>query len=725
MWKRKDDTLSSIAKPDDISTKVALEIDEVSCADCAMKLEQSINKIPGIRSFSLEVLSGKATADLDPGLVDEKALIKAIMKNGYKSRKSGSEVEEPARGFLSKNRFALLTALSGSFWLTALISSFTSFSASVHTSFYLLGILFAFAAMSRQIFASIRTFSFDMNLLMTGAVAGAIFLGEWAEGGMVIFLFALSEMIESYSMGKANRAIESLMDLAPDQVRLLENNVQENVSPQEVPVGSIFQVRPGERIGLDGVVASGTSSVDQSAVNGESLPVHKSPGEEVNAGTINKDGVLNIRSTRLASDSTVARIIKLVRQAQEAKAPTQRFIESFSKVYTPIVFVIAVLVTVIPVLGFGQAFSVWFYRSLVMLLIACPCAFVIATPVTIVSGLTVAARLGILLKGGVAMEKAAKIKAVAFDKTGTLTMGKPEVTQIFTLNNHDEKQLLSISAGIGEQSGHVLGEAIVRYAKKTGSRPIPATDVRALPGLGAIGIIDGEEVFLGSHRFFHEQNLCNEAMHTIAEKLESKANILVFVGTRDKPVGIIALSDSVRPDVKTTLAKLRSGGIESLTILTGDTVAMSKKIAGPLGITDVRAGLMPEQKVEVLSELKEKYNHVAMVGDGINDAPALATSDLGVAMGAGADQALETADAALVSDRLDRLSTLFDISRKTVRRIKINVGIALGIKALFFALAVFGWATLWMAVFADTGASIIVIASGVSLLRYKKKNPSD
>ena len=696
---------------------VELQIRNLSCQDCSAKVEKGVLALPGVDQVLIDLTSGKMSARIDPSQTDSSGLVAKVSELGYDSYPIGSK-EKPA-GTWTLYRLHILTGASGALWVLATALFYAEVSQMAVRTIYLAGILAALWGIGRQILSSVKQLSLDMNILMTAAVIGAIALGEWTEGAMVIFLFALAQLIESYSLHRANRAIESLMDLSPDTVTLLDGINEETVSPEVVPVGSRILVRPGERIGLDGEVQSGRSAVNQATVTGEALPVDKAPGDEVFAGTINGEGALVVRTTHPASDSTVARIIALVRDAKNAQAPSQRFIDAFTKIYTPIVFAGAIAFTLVPVLAFGLPFSVWFYRSLVILLVACPCAFVIATPVTIVSGLAAAARSGLLIKGGLAMEKAARIRAVAFDKTGTLTEGKPRVVKVIGTNSIREKTLLGLAASVEQHSGHILGEAIADYARELDCEIPTATDVRALPGLGAVGTVDGREIFVGSHRFFHDEDLCSDELHRAATGLEGTAKTLVFVASKREPKGVIVLSDAIRENGREAMDALRKAGIEHLTMLTGDNPVEAKVVADRLGLDEVRAELMPEQKVEALAALRERFGAVAMVGDGINDAPALAASDFGIAMGAGSDQALETADAALISGQLTRLAPLLSLARTTLSRVKTNTAIALGIKGLFLVLAVGGWATLWMAVFADMGASLIVIANGVRLLRAR------
>jgi Cd2+/Zn2+-exporting ATPase len=635
---------------------------------------------------------------------------------GYNARPATAP---PPTGIWRKHRLLLFTIASGVAWLAGAALAWAGASG-WSTALFVAGMTAGLTPLRRPIWAAFRTLALDMNALMTLAVVGAVLLGEFSEGAMVVFLFALSQWLESHSLRRAERAVASLMTLAPDRVTLLDNLIERVVAPESVAVGSLIAVKPGERIGLDGEVAAGRSRVNQAPVTGEAAPVEKAPGDEVWAGAINLDGALTIRTTKLAGQSTLARIIELVREAQAAQAPSQRFVDAFARVYTPIVIAIAALLTAVPTLFFGQPFDVWFYRSLVVLLVGCPCALVIATPVTIVAALAAAARAGVLIKGGAALERAAHIRAVAFDKTGTLTLGRPVVREAIPFDGVGADGLLQTAASVGHRAGHLLSDAILVHARSLGLNVPTAVDVRALPGLGATGVIDGRQVFVGSHRLFHEESLCGEAMHALAQQLEKTARSLVFVGERGRPLGVIVLDDPPRDDARAGLAALKAADVQRLCMLTGDNPATAEAIGRGLPLDETMAGLLPAQKVDAVRELRAHYGATAMVGDGINDAPALAAADLGVAMGAGADQALETADVALLSGELSKLAFLLRLARATASRLRANVAIALGLKFGALALAVLGYATLWMAVFADAGAALIVIANGLRMLRFER-----
>ncbi len=562
----------------------------------------------------------------------------------------------------------------------------------------------------------------DINLLMVVAVTGALILGEWFEGAAVTFLFALSLLLESWSVGRARRAIASLLDLSPQTVRIVEpDGTEKEIPAAGASVGTTFIVRPGDRIPLDGKIVRGHSAIDQAPITGESVPVEKEEGDEVYAGTINGNGVLTVISTQPASNTVLARIIRMVRDAGSKRAQSEQWVEKFAAIYTPAVMVIALLIAVIPPLAFGGAWDEWIYRALVLLVIACPCALVISTPVSIVAALAAAARAGVLIKGGTYVEQPARLRALAFDKTGTLTLGRPEVVGMKALNGHDEAGLLTRAMALEARSSHPLARAILAHGEATGLSPATAEETEALPGMGMTGRINGRLYWLGSHRYLRERGIDDqEALKTAAE-FESQGCSVVAIGTEDHVCGLIALADQLRPEAPAALRSLREAGVGHLVMLTGDNRATAEAIARQAGIDEVRAELLPADKVAAIEELVNRHKTVAMVGDGVNDAPAMARASFGIAMGAaGTDTAIEAADIALMSDDLNRLPWLVRASRHTLAIIRQNIFFALGVKLLFFVLTFAGYATLWGAIAADVGASLLVIANALRLLRMDR-----
>ncbi|MEO5337292.1 MAG: heavy metal translocating P-type ATPase [Magnetospirillum sp. WYHS-4] len=564
-----------------------------------------------------------------------------------------------------------------------------------------------------------RSFRPDMNLLMTMAVFGAVALGDWLEAAMVSALFALSLALEGWSAGRARRAIAALMDLAPPVARVKGPDGRETiVSPADVAVGAIFLVHPGERIPLDGRVVAGESMVDQAPITGESMPIFKGPGADVFAGTINADGVLEVENSKLAQETTLAGVARLVDEAQSRRSKVERWVDRFAAVYTPFVLACAVAVALIPPLAFGGAWPDWVYRALVLLVISCPCALVISTPVTVVAAMASAARAGVLVKGGEHLEAPSRIAAIAFDKTGTVTLGRPGVKRVLALDGGSEAEVLHVAAALESRSTHPLARAIVECAAAQGIRPPPADDVRAFPGKGVQGSIGVSAVWLGSPRFMAERGAETSAVREAADGLAEEGWTVVAVGDRDRVLGLMALEDPIRPEAGVALASLRQAGVSTMILLTGDHAAAADRVGAALGFDEVRAGLLPQDKSAAIDELVRRHGHVAMVGDGVNDAPAMARSSLGIAMGvAGTDAAIETSDLALMSDDLTRLAWLIQHSRRMMGLIRWNIGFALGVKALFTLLAMVDVATLWGAIVADSGVSLLVVLNGLRMLR--------
>lgn len=566
----------------------------------------------------------------------------------------------------------------------------------------------------RKGIVSLRTFTLNINFLMTIAIIGAAFIGQWPEAAMVTFLFGVAEMIEAFSLDRARHAIRALMEMSPEHALALVGNEWVEIEASRVAVGQLVRVRPGERIALDGVVKEGSSSVYQAPITGESIPVAKSAGDQVFAGTINEKGSFDFEVTANTGQTTLARIIRAVQQAQSQKAPTQRFVDTFARYYTPLVVVLAILIAAVSPLLFAQPFSVWLYKALVLLVIACPCALVISTPVTVVSALASAARRGILVKGGVYIEEGSRLSHLALDKTGTLTHGLPKVTDVVSFDSIEEAELLRLAASLDAPSEHPVATAIV--AAYEGQRA-SVEEFESITGRGVKGIVDGKQYFLGNHRLAHEEGYCRAEVEEVLERLEEQGKTVVILGNTDRALGVIAVADTVRETSIQAVKELHDLGVRTL-MLTGDNARTARAIAAQVGIDDARGDLLPEDKLEIITELTADKGHVGMVGDGINDAPALAQADVGFAMGAaGTDTAIETADVALMQDDLRKIPEFIRLSRKASTVLKQNIAFAIGVKVVFFVLALFGIATLWMAVFADMGASLLVVGNGLRLLR--------
>jgi len=565
----------------------------------------------------------------------------------------------------------------------------------------------------------------DMNLLMVVAVLGAIGIGEWFEAATVSFLFSLAIVLESWSVGKARHAIKSLIDASPVRARTFDpvSGVVVETAVDEIPVGATVLVRPGEKVPLDGLITCGETSINQAPITGESMPVPKRMGDEVFAGTLNQDGAFEFQVTKPADDTTLSRVIRLVQETQSNRSPSEQWVERFAVFYTPAMMTLAILFAVLPPLVTGGSWAKWFYEGLVLLVIACPCALVISTPVSMVAAIAAATRSGILVKGGAFLEAAAQLKAIALDKTGTLTYGHPEVQRIVPLNGHTELEVLSRAAALEANSIHPLSRAILAKAVLEGIPVDPASDLTAVPGKGAKGTIHGQLFWIGSHRFVEEMGSEEEGFHDLAVNLENAGHSLVAVGNDKHICGVISVSDLVREEAAEVIQAIKHLGVVRVVMLTGDNRRTAESVALVSGVDEARAELLPEDKVNAVKELREKYSTVAMVGDGVNDAPAMGVATLGIAMGAiGSDVAIEAADIALMSDNLRKIPWLIGHSRRTLRTIKQNVVFSLGIKLVFVLLAFSGQATLWMAIAADMGASLAVIFNGLRLLNGKRKD---
>ncbi|NWB54817.1 heavy metal translocating P-type ATPase [Pseudomonas sp. F8002] len=565
---------------------------------------------------------------------------------------------------------------------------------------------------------ALKNLNLNINALMSIAVTGAILIGQWPEAAMVMFLFTVAELIEAKSLDRARNAISGLMQMTPEQATVRQADgswVEQEV--KVIELGAIVRVRPGERIGLDGEVTSGQSTIDQAPITGESLPIEKTVGDKVFAGTINQAGSLEYKVTAAANNSTLARIIHAVEQAQGARAPTQRFVDTFAKVYTPAVFIFALGVALIPPLFMGGVWFEWVYRALVLLVVACPCALVISTPVTIVSGLAAAARKGILIKGGVYLEGGYKLDYLALDKTGTITHGKPVQTDYLALFPNMEDSAPALAASLAGRSDHPVSLAIANAAVGKNLTVHTVDNFEALTGRGVKGEINGEVYYLGNHRLVEELNLCSPALEKKLFALEKQGKSVVLLLDKSGPLALFAVADTVKDTSREAIQQLHDLGIKTL-MLTGDNTHTAKAIADQVGIDQAQGDLLPTDKLQAIEALYAKGHRVGMVGDGINDAPALARSEIGFAMAAaGTDTAIETADVALMDDDLRKIPAFIRLSRQTSSILKQNIALALVIKAIFLAVTFLGMATMWMAVFADMGVSLLVVFNGLRLLR--------
>ena len=560
----------------------------------------------------------------------------------------------------------------------------------------------------------------NINALMSVAVAGAFVIGEWPEAAMVMALYAIAELIEARAIERARNAIKSLLDLSPQEAEVRQPDGQWlSVAAKEVLIGAIVRVRPGERFALDGRVIAGQSAVDQSPVTGESMPVEKAPGDGVFAGTINQSGALEFEVTAPASDTVLARIIHAVEEAEGSRAPTQRFVDRFAAIYTPAVFALALGIALAGPLLFGWAWMASIYKALVILVIACPCALVISTPVTVVSGLAAATRRGILIKGGAYLEEARKLKAVALDKTGTVTEGRPKlVGQVMLSPTAEEAEVLRIAAALAGRSDHPVSKAVASGLAIQSA--VEVTNFGAEAGRGVFGSVNGRNYVLGNHRWIHERNQCSAELEALMAEHEQQGRTVAILADEEAPLFIFAVADTIKASSQEAIAELRTLGVRTV-MLTGDNPATAASIAAQSGIQDVRANLLPQEKLEAIQKLLESDTTVAMVGDGINDAPALATASIGFAMGnAGTHTAMEAADIVIMNDDLRRVPETIRLSQRTHRVLWQNISLALGIKVIFLLLAIFDSATMWMAVFADMGASLLVVFNGLRLLKDRR-----
>ncbi len=587
-------------------------------------------------------------------------------------------------------------------------------------TFLLSSILIGGYPVARKGLRNLPRLNFDMNVLMTIAITGALIIGEWNEAAVVAFLFSVSEMLESYSMEKARQSIRSLMELAPSEATVLRNGQEVRVPAEEVNIGDILLVKPGEKISLDGIILEGNTSVNEAPITGESMPVEKEAGDPVYAGTMNQQGAFRMRATKRAEDTTLARIIQLVEKAQGEKAPSQAFVDRFAKVYTPIVILLAVGIALIPPLLFGGNWNLWVYEALALLVVACPCALVISTPVAIVSAIGAAARNGVLIKGGVYLEEMGRLKAIAFDKTGTLTMGKPEVTDILPTGGHKEEELLRLAASLEARSEHPLARAIIQRADEREITYVAAQSFYAVAGKGATGEIGGIRYWIGKPRWAEERGLDTQPLQNQISALQKQEKTVMLLGSENEILGLLAVADPIRPQSLDAIRQLKQNGIKT-EMLTGDNPNTAAAIARQVGVDDYEAELLPEDKLQQVRHLHQQYGTAAMVGDGINDAPALAAASVGIAMGgAGTDTALETADVVLMGDDLLKLPFAIRLGRRAVRVIRQNIAFALLTKLLAVLLVFPGWLTLWLAILADMGASILVTLNGMRLFRTRE-----
>ncbi|GER09883.1 heavy metal translocating P-type ATPase [Variovorax boronicumulans] len=713
------------AEPADLPKGAVLfRIPAMDCAVEESEIRRALEPVAGVKALRFRLSERTLALTTEDGALP--AALDAIRQAGFKPEpvaSSTGQKAEPARfAGMSTGLARLVAAL-----VLAIAAETVSFLAFDGVGFMAAEMGLALAAIAlagldtyKKGFAALVRGRLNINALMAVAVTGAFIIGQWPEAAMVMALYAIAELIEARAVDRARNAIQSLLALAPEQAEVRQpDGSWQTVRADAVALDAVARIRPGERVPLDGVVLEGTSAIDQAPVTGESIPVDKAAGDAVFAGTINQTGALVFRVTAVAANTTLARIIHAVEEAQGSRAPTQRFVDRFAAIYTPTVFVLALAIAVLTPWLLGWTWVQAVYKALVLLVIACPCALVISTPVTVVSALASAARRGILIKGGTYLEEARKLKAVALDKTGTITEGKPKLVESVLIDKAagDEGAVYALAANIAGRSDHPVSKAI---AQGLGGAVEEVGDFTALPGRGVQATHAGQTYVLGNHRLIEERGLCSPELEAELKRHEEAGRTVTLLASEKSVLALFAVADTIKPSSQAAVAELRALGVTPV-MLTGDNTATAKTIGAHAGIDDVRGNLLPEEKLDAIQAMQQRYGAVAMTGDGINDAPALAKADIGFAMGgAGTDTAMEAADVVIMNDDLRRIPETIRLSRRSHAVLWQNITLALGIKGVFFVLAVFGSATMWMAVFADMGASLLVVANGLRLMRTEK-----
>jgi len=692
-----------------------LRIGGMDCSTCATVIEHALQRMDGVLEASVSYAAERLRLEFDGNKIGRPAIVQRIQALGYSVLEEDHEA-----GWLTEHRELIFSGIAGLLllagWLTGLAGAPRSLSIGLLLGAYATGGFYAL----RDAWQSLRSRRFDIDTLMIVAAAGAGALGAWEEGALLLFLFSLGHALEHMAMDRARKAIEALAELAPKTAIVLRENKEIEIPVEALQRGDQVIVKPGQRISADGQVSSGSSAVDQSPVTGESIPVDKQAGDRVFAGTINGEGVIVIEVTKLARENTLARMVDMVSKAQTQKSPTQRFTDRFEKIFVPAVLIGAVLLIVLPPL-FGVPFAESFYRAMAVLVAASPCALAIATPSAVLSGIARAARGGVLIKGGEHLENLGVLTAIAFDKTGTLTIGKPEITDIVSFNG-SENDLLATAAAVESRSAHPLAQAVVAEAKKRGLNWNEAKQVESVTGKGLRAELEGQKIAIGNSKLFDGEVL-PETVRLEADRLRDKGQTIMLVKAGDRFLGILALADIPRAGVRDVLDRLHQIGIRKTIMLTGDNERVARAVADSIGLDEVKADLLPEDKVRVMEELNQRYEQVAMVGDGVNDAPAMARATVGIAMGgAGTDVALETADVALMADDLGKLPFAVSLSRASRRIIRQNLWVSLGVVALLIPFTLFGWAGIGFAVLVHEGSTLVVVINALRLLRYQDGN---
>lgn len=693
-------------------------IEGLSCPNCSAKFEKNVKAISGVTEAHVNFNVGKITVS---GQVDISEIEAAgAFENLKISDENQREVSGEKENKLKEN-WTLIVALI--FIGAALTSQIISGeSATITISLYLVAIIIGGFQLFMEGIRDLFKLNFSIQLLMTIAIIGASIIGQWAEGSVVVILFSISETLEKFSMDKARQSIRSLMNIAPKEALVVRGGKEFSIQVEDILVGDIMLIKPGQKIAMDGEIIKGHSSVNQAAITGESVPVEKKVSDDVFSGTLNEEGILEVRVTKLVKDSTISKIIHLVEEAQEERAPAQAFVDKFAKYYTPAIMLISLLVVVIPPTFFSGDWNTWLYQGLSLLVVGCPCSLVISTPVSIVSAISNAAKNGILIKGGIYLEEVGVLQAIAFDKTGTLTKGKPVVTDYVVIDETKKDSYFEMIASLESFSGHPIASAIMREVakKELSTNQIVIEDFLSVTGKGIKGTIQNVTYFVGSSKLFEEILDQSLTFKTTYEKLQRQGKTVLIFGTESEILAIIAVADEVRSNSQKVITQLHEAGIKHTIMLTGDNETTAQTIGQEVGVTEIKGALMPQDKLDCIKSLKNSYQKVAMVGDGVNDAPALAAASVGIAMGgAGTDTALETADVVLMGDGLEKLPFLIRLSRKTSGVIKQNLTLSLAIKLIALLLIVPGWLTLWLAIVADMGATILVTLNGLRLMKIK------
>lgn len=700
---------------------------EINCKSCAKSIEDQLGKMKGILEIDIDPIYNRFMILYNSVHVSRQEIITLLNRTGYSITFTGPskdkslfiEQKRSSADILWDKKEVYPLIISGILLIVGILLKylfelpFPSEIVLIITT--IIGAIFIF----RKAFFSIINLRLNINVLMTIAAIAAIIIGESLEAALIVVLFSFAELLETLSIAKAKQSLENLMDYAPNEVTLVDGVTEQTMVAEKVPVGSTIKVRPGERIPLDGIIISGESFINEAPITGESIPVAKTVGAKVYAGTLNASGVLMLETTKPYDQIFLRRIIELVEEADQ-KAPIERFIDTFAKYYTPIMFLIAILTMIIPPLVTGQSFLIWIYRALIVLVISCPCAVVLSTPITLVTALNHSAKNGVLIKGGSYIEQLSKTRVFAFDKTGTLTIGRPAVVDIITEENYSQERILRIAGSLESNSNHPIAQAIKKKMEELKIMTLSVENFQSFAGKGIEGEINEEYWWVGNLRLLGDLDLIlNDRLGSELAILQSEQKTVILVGNKRKVIGLIAVSDKLRPHAKGVIHELKAQSIEKIWMITGDNSKIAGSIAKKLGIDEYRAEMLPDQKMQLIKKLDEEIDHVVMVGDGINDAPALALADVGIAMGAaGSDTAIESADVALMSDRLDALPYLMSLSQKVMKIVKQNIIFALLVKLILFALSYTGLISLWIAVLVgDMGVSLAVIFN--ALLRAK------